>query len=128
VGNKFYELGAIVTSSDVRKEHIEVVNKIYPHIKTLLIDCDNEDIINKYDIILHWGLLYHLNEIEIHLEKNSQKCNVLLLETEVSYSEKDNFFIKTNEKNFDQAFNHVGIRPSSFYVEKVLKKMDFNLK
>ena len=69
VGNMFYELGAIVTGSDCRKEHLENVNKKYPHIKTLLFDGDKDSIQEKYDIIIHWGLLYHLKEIEIHLEK-----------------------------------------------------------
>ena len=61
VGNMFYELGADVTSSDVRKEHLDTVTHKYPHIKTLLIDGDNNSIKDKYDIIVHWGLLYHLH-------------------------------------------------------------------
>jgi hypothetical protein len=59
----FYELGSIVTSSDIRKEHLDIVAQKYPNIKTLLFDGDNDSIQDKYDIILHWGLLYHLKEI-----------------------------------------------------------------
>jgi hypothetical protein len=128
IGNKFYELGAIVTSSDARKEHVEAANSIYPHIKTMQIDCDSGDIPEKYDIILHWGLLYHLKEIEIHLEKILQKCNMLILETEVSDSDDDSFFISTHEDGYDQAFNNKGIRPSPSYVEKVLEKNGFQFK
>ena len=94
IGNMFYELGAIVTSSDARKEHLETVKQKYPHIKTLLIDGDNDSIKEKYDVIVHWGLLYHLSEIEMHLEKVSQKCDILLLETEVSDSNNKEFYIK----------------------------------
>ena len=128
VGNMFSELGAIVTSSDARNEHLGNVNQRYPHIKTLLIDGDNDSIIEKYDIILHWGLLYHLNEIELHLEKLSQKCDVLLLETEVSDSDDPTFYISTNEGGYDQAFNKNGIRPSQSYVENVLTKNGFQFK
>jgi SAM-dependent methyltransferase len=128
IGNMFYELGANVTSSDVRKEHLEVVKVRYPHIKTMLIDGDNDDVKDKYDIIVHWGLLYHLNEIEIHLEKISQKCDVLLLETEVCDSDQKDFYISTNENGFDQAFNNKGIRPSESYVENVLDKNGFQFK
>jgi SAM-dependent methyltransferase len=128
IGNMFYDLGAIVTSSDVRKEHLEVVNQKYPNIKTLLIDGDIDSIKDKYDIIVHWGLLYHLNEIENHLEKISQKCDVLLLETEVCDSDDSAFFITINEDGYDQAFNARGIRPSPAYVEKVLKKNGFQFK
>lgn len=128
IGALFYELGANVTCSDVRNEHLEVVKNKYPHLNTLLIDGDDLDIKDKYDVILHWGLLYHLKEIEIHLEKISQKCDILLLETEVSDSIDDNFFITTNENGYDQAFNNIGIRPSPSYVEKVLKKNGFEFK
>ena len=69
VSNEFSKLGAIVTSSDGRKEHLDVANLMYPHINTLLLDGDNLHIEQKYDIILHWGLLYHLKEIEKHLEE-----------------------------------------------------------
>ena len=127
-GNMFHELGAIVTSSDGRKEHLEIVKQKYPHIKTLLIDGDNDSIQDKYDVILHWGLLYHLNEIEIHLEKVSQKCDILLLETEVFDSDDKNFYISNNENGYDQALNNQGIRPSPNYVENILEKNGFQFK
>jgi hypothetical protein len=125
IGNKFYHLGANVTTSDARKEHVENVKKMYPELKTLIIDGDKLKIEEKYDIILHWGLLYHLNEIEIHLKEISEKCDILLLETEVSDSDDDSFYIITDENGYDQAFNHKGIRPSPSNVEKVLKKNGF---
>ena len=128
VGNMFCELGANVTSSDVRKEHLYNVTQKYPKIKTLLMDCDNVNIKDKYDVIIHWGLLYHLKEIEIHLEKISQKCDVLLLETEVSDSDDPSFYILTKEQNYDQAYNNIGIRPSPSYVESVLEKNGFQFK
>ena len=128
IGNMFYELGAIVTSSDVRPEHLHVINQKYPHINTLKIDCDNDSIQYKYDIIVHWGVLYHLKEIEIHLEKISQKCDILLLETEVSDSNDNQFYVSTNEAGDDQAFNNKGIRPSPSYVESVLEKNGFQFK
>ncbi len=128
IGNMFYELGANVTSSDVRKEHLEVVEKKYPNIKTLLIDGDNDSIKDKYDIIVHWGLLYHLNEIKTHLENVSQKCDVLLLETEVSDSDDKEFCLSTDEHGYDQAYNNKGIRPSPSYVEYLLEKNGFQFK
>ena len=128
IGNMFHELGATVTSSDIRKEHLAVVTQKYPHINTLLIDGDNDTIDDKFDIIVHWGLLYHLNEIEKHLEKVSKKCDILLLETEVSDSDDKDFYISIAEKGPDQAFNEKGIRPSQYYVENVLEKNGFQFK
>jgi hypothetical protein len=128
IGNMFYELGAIVTSSDARKEHLEIVKQKYPYINTFLLDCDKYCINEKYDIIVHWGLLYHLNEIKSHLENVSQKCDVLLLETEVSDTDDEQFYISTNENGYDQAYNNIGIRPSQFYVEDLLYRMGFKVK
>jgi hypothetical protein len=128
IGKKFHDLGAIVTSSDAREGYLETVNEKYPHIKTCILDADKDDIPTKYDIIVHWGLLYHLNEIENHLEKISRKCNVLLLETEVCDSDDSAFFVSINEDGYDQAFNARGIRPSPAYVEKVLEKNGFQFK
>ena len=125
VGQKFHEMGADVTCTDVRTEHIRVVNDTKPHIKTLVFDADKDDIPGAYDIILHWGTLYHLAEIENHLEKISHKCNVLLLDTEVCDSDDNTFFITTDEDGYDQAFNKKGIRPSPAYVEKILTKNGF---
>lgn len=128
IGNMFHELGADVTSSDVRKEHLDIVTHKYPHIKTLLMDCDNSSIKDKYDIIVHWGLLYHLKEIDIHLKNVSACCDVLLLETEVSDSDDKDFFLTTSENGYDQAFNNKGIRPSPSYIEHVLENNGFQFK
>jgi hypothetical protein len=130
IGNMFYNLGADVTSSDARNEHLLTVNNLYPHIKTLLLDCDNniEDKINKYNIIIHWGLLYHLHEIEMHITEIGKKCDVLFLETEVSDSYDDNLYINVDENGYDQAYNLKGIRPSPAYVEKQLIKNGFKYK
>ena len=128
VGQKFHEWGAIVTGADARMEHLQVVNSTKPHIKTLTFDADKDDLADTYDVIVHWGTLYHLTELENHLEKISRNCNVLLLETEVCDSDDSAFFITTNEEGYDQAFNGTGIRPSPAYVEKVLEKNGFQFK
>jgi len=128
IGNMFYELGANVTSCDARTEHLDVVKERYPHIKTFVFNGENDDIAEKYDIILHWGLLYHLSKIEEHLEKVLQKCDVLLLETEVSDSDDPQFYISIDESGFDQAYHNEGIRPSQQFVEKELKKNGFEYK
>ena len=65
VGNEFYGLGGCVTSCDARTEHLSKANIIYPHIRTFVYDGDKDTIDESYDVIIHWGLLYHLGSIEI---------------------------------------------------------------
>lgn len=128
IGNEFCKMGGIVTISDARIEHITEANRLYPHLNSILIDADKHNIQDEYDIIVHWGLLYHLKEIENHLENVSTKCKVLLLETEVFDSINDSCYLQMNESGYDQAYNGIGIRPTSFYVEKILKKNGFECK
>ena len=126
-GNEFYNLGCKVTSSDARVKHINSGKIMFPHIDFEIIDCDKSEISKNYDIILHWGLLYHLREIDDHLKNVCENCNILLLDTEVSDSDDDSYCIRIDEnKNvLDQAYNGKGIRPSQKYVEKVLRNNGF---
>ena len=128
IGHAFHSLGAIVTSSDARKEYVEYIKQTYPHLDTVALDADKDTIPKKYDIIVHWGVLYHLAEIEEHLEDVSKNCDILLLETEVYDSDEDHFYMPTHEAGFDQAFHGIGIRPTQNYVERLLREYGFNVR
>ena len=98
-GVLFKNIGCDVTSSDARKEHIENAKIKNPEIKYELFDCDNELLCKKYDIILHWGVLYHLNNIDNNLKNICENCNYLLLETEVCNNDYDyNKILKINSE------------------------------
>lgn len=127
-GNLFQELGCIVTSSDARIEHIEIGKEKYKNIKFTKFDCDKETLSKKYDIILHWGVLYHLNVIDDHMKNMCENCDYLFLETEVCDSDDPTLCLKTNESGFDQAFHGVGSRPSQKYVEAILDRHGFTYK
>ena len=128
-GNEFYKLGCTnVECLEARTGHIQVGQRKFPHINFLKWDGDKNRLAKKKDIILHWGLLYHLREIENHLKNVCKNCDILLLETEVSDSSKDNFSITIDETGPGQAFNRKGMRPSRSYIEKVLKTNGFKYK
>lgn len=128
VSKLFQGLGVKITCSDAREEHLKVINERYPDIETFKIDCDKDPIPRNFDVILHWGVLYHLSEIENHLKSLSSKCDFLLLETEVCDSDNDSFYLKTQENGYDQAYNYTGIRPSPSYIEKILELNGFKFK
>ena len=128
LGNIFSQFGCKVTSTDARVEHLNEVNKKYPHINTFLLDCDKNKVVDKYDIILHWGVLYHITNIKEHLQNICEKCDILFLESEVSDVIDPDYNIKVYEKGYDQAFNDYGSRPSEKYIEKILEENGFNFK
>jgi hypothetical protein len=128
-GNIMSQFGAKVTSSDVRTEHVNEIKKRYPHLETIQIDCDDVNLqLNEYDIVLHWGVLYHIQHLKEHLKIVLQKCNVLLLETEVCDSDNETEIKLLSENGYDQAYHGVGSRPSSAYIEKILTENGFEFK
>lgn len=126
-GNEFSKLGCDVTSCDVRQEHLEVARTMYSHLKFLLVDGDDHIIPPGFDIILHWGLLYHLYDVEAHVKAVSENCNYLLLESEIVDSSED-FQIVVEERGFDQAFHNKGTHASETRIEAFLTRGGFQFR
>lgn len=89
----------------------------------LILDQENEWNLNRQlDFVIHWGILYHLNNWQQDLKCTLEHSKVVFLESEVSDSLDPNFEIKAEEssnKN-DQAFSGTGSRPSAAFIEKIL--------
>lgn len=124
IGNSLSTWGAAsVTCSDAREEHLQVLRERYPHLSTLRVDLETQlDSLPFFDIIVHFGVLYHLSNIQNHF--NRLKCNYLFLETCV-YDASDESFITIKEEGYDQSFSGVGTRPSPSYVERLLSTAGF---
>lgn len=122
IGATFAKLGARVTASDARAEHIAIARERHPQIEFVCADLDNEWPFNRhFDFILHQGLLYHLEPTHRSLHKACQACDHLILETEVCDASDPTTVVLVEEKqSYDQAFNRKGCRPSASRVETVL--------
>ncbi len=127
IGNMFSGYGSNVSVCEAREEHLGIIKKKYPHLKQFQFDADNDTLLNNYDIILHWGVLYHLSNVEQSLKNCCEHSKFLLLETIVCNSEEDKI-IYVDENGYDQAYNSKGSRPSATYVEKILTKCGFKYK
>lgn len=102
IGAAFAALGAEVTCSDGRPEHV-------------------------YDMILHMGVLYHLRDPEEALRAACKAADHLVLETVVYDSDDPHgcVTVRENPNGYDQALNTRGCRLSSAYVERVLAECGF---
>lgn len=125
-GNIFSELGAIVTVQDAREEHVISVLEKYPHLIGYVHDLNNglgtDDF---YDVILHMGVLYHLESIQ-SIRDACQHCNHLILETRVTDSvELECFALKENKQKIDFSYTGLAIRPAPALVEKILQEEGF---
>jgi len=121
IGAFFANLGAKVTCTDARPEHLVVVRRRHPGLKTITANLETEWPLGSYDIIIHMGVLYHLKNFTGSLEHACQNCRNLILETEVCDSDDPNFVLQTQEAGFDQAMSGIGSRPSAEAIEKVLR-------
>lgn len=122
IGSIFSLLGADVTFSDARSEHLDTLRQRYPFSNTVLANCENEwPFEGRFDLILHLGLLYHLKDFEFSLNKSLDFGGNVVLETEVCDSNDPNqvSFVKEDDAGYDQSFGGVGSRPSPAYLERV---------
>lgn len=131
--NKF-DLNTI-TASEGRIEHVQEMERrqsrgvLSNKIKIFQYDCDKawNSKNGKFDIIIHWGLLYHLQDPKSHLIDILNYTDYIILETVVCDSDQE-ICDNLNESGYDQALNGRGSRPSATYVENALRESNFSFK
>lgn len=125
-GNTFYELGAIVTIQDAREEYVTSALEKYPHLNGYVHDLnDGLGTDDFYDIILHIGVLYHL-ESAIAIADACRQCNHLILETQVCDSAvTGQIDVVEDPSHTDHSYTGKGIRPSPSFVEGMLDGAGF---
>lgn len=125
IGNALQSLGAEVTCTEGREDHIQHIRSLYPNLRVLHLDQDKPWNLNeRFDLVIHWGVLYHLDNWEEDLKSALNHAPMMALETEVADSSDPTFQIKVPEEGFDQALNGVGSRPSTGFIESFLVKAD----
>jgi len=122
------ELGAVVTLAEGNGEYISAIKENNPDSEVIQLDQDYSwDLGRKFDVIIHWGVLYHLDNWKQDLECALNHTDLLLLESEVGLSNAINYEVKFNDYDYyDQAINVVATRPSASYIENVITKNNFN--
>jgi len=120
-----------VTLAEGNAKHVaEMIKRQASHalpneFKVMQHDCDTHwQCKDTFDVIVHWGLLYHLKDPKDHLNDLLKYTNYILLETEVC-DRNESVCINTNESGYDQAINGVGSRPSAMYIENVFSDNGF---
>jgi glycosyltransferase involved in cell wall biosynthesis/SAM-dependent methyltransferase len=133
IGGCLYRLGADLTALDSRQEHLKVVSKKFPGIKTIKANLDNPlpfPAAQNFDMILDLGLLCHLSDYEKHLRDICSHTTHLVLETAVCDSNDDHkcLLIQEDKSSYDLSYNGQGCRPSPAAIERVLKECGMNFK
>lgn len=100
IGIELLKLGADVTFSDARPEHLEdlktKLSALHFDPTTLIINQEEDYNLNKkFDLILHLGLLYNLENWQNDLKSALTHTNVMILESVVNADKNSNS--KTHE-------------------------------
>lgn len=130
-GAFFAALGADVTCLDGRPQNInyaKLKHRSLPNIEFLQCDLDQDfSQVGRFDIIINFGLVYHLQKVKDHLVRCFQLADHVVLETVVCDSLDACAIVFCPEDSHvnEQAIGGVGSRPSPPYVERVAEEQGF---
>ena len=84
IGEEIMKLGAVVTFAEGREIFVRETKKRLPNAEVILLDQDTDWNLNrKFDLIIHWGLLYHLDNWKQDLANTVKHADIICFETVV---------------------------------------------
>ena len=123
IGAYFNSLGAEVHCVEGRVENVVKIKNDYPQITAEVGDLDTAEWKwGKWDIIINFGLYYHLEKFhKQHLENCINNTDLMFFET-VVYDSSDSEIFFRPEHGDDQSLSIIGGTPSTSYIENILKE------
>lgn len=129
LGDAFADLGFNVTSTDGRPEHVEAMRARGRESFVLDLDKTGVNEAGDFELILAFGVLYHLARPEEFLHSCGKTAKVLLLETAVCDRREpvvDWVSESSGWRGKDQAVGGRGCRPSPSWVEDTCREAGFD--
>lgn len=127
IGAYFSALGAEVHCVEGRKENVDNIKKDYPNVTVECADLDTSFWnFGKWDIIINFGLMYHLEKFhKEHLINCIENCDLMFFESVIYDSFKPEVYFR-NEDGDDQSLSNTGGTPSTSYVENIFNEVGVN--
>jgi hypothetical protein len=127
IGAYFSTLGAEVHCLEGRPENVVNIKNDYPMVSAEVVDLDTPDWKwGHYDIIINFGLYYHLEKYhKEHLENCIKNCDLMFFESVIYDSHNAEIYFR-NEMGDDQSLSALGGTPSTSYVENIFKEHNVN--
>ena len=133
IGAFFAELGAKVLCLEGRIQNVNFANLKHRKIekfKCLQFNLENDfSEFGRFDSIINFGLLYHLKNVDVHLNCCFKMSDDILFESVVcdSTDAYKIFFCDENKKVDEESLEGIGSRPSPFYIERIAKENNFDV-
>ena len=131
IGAFLADLGASVLCLEGRRENVHYARLKHRSIESfrcLQFDLENDfSQFGKFDLIINFGLLYHLRNVDEHLKCCFGMSDDILLETVVCDSTDPHTILVVDEdsKVNEESLSGTGSRPSPFYIERIADENDF---
>jgi 2-polyprenyl-3-methyl-5-hydroxy-6-metoxy-1,4-benzoquinol methylase len=129
IGAYFSSLGANVHCLEGRIENVVNIKNDYPMVTAEVANLDTSDWNwGKWDIIINFGLYYHLEKFhKEHLQNCINNCDLMFFETVIYDSKQEEIYFRT-EKGDDQSLTTIGGTPSTSYVENIFNESSVTYK
>ncbi len=129
IGAYFNALGAEVHCLEGRIENVINIKNDYPQITAEVADLDSPEWKwGKWDIIINFGLYYHLEKYhKEHLNNCIDNCDLMFFETVVYDSFEPELYFR-HEVGVDQSLSDMGGNPTTSYVENIFNEKSVNFK
>jgi hypothetical protein len=125
-GRYFANLGSTVTFTDGRRGHLKQLKK--DGFETHVMDQDKPWTVDgPFDLIIHWGVSYHLKEWKQDLACAVFRSPIVCFETEVNVGDTE-FVRNESPSDYDQSLNGIGVRPTAKMVEEFLDELSATFK
>ena len=132
IGAFLADLGAEVLCLDGRIQNINLAklkHRRIGNIKFMQFNLENDfSHFGKFELIVDFGLIYHLRNVEKHLESCFAVSEDIVVETVVCDSIDPNKIVFVDERREidEEALEGTGSRPSPFYIERIAQKNNFD--
>jgi len=123
IGHQFSELGATVHCLEGRLDNVHNIKNQFPKLTVEQADLDTPEWPwGRWDIIINFGLYYHLEKYHRqHLINCLDNCDVLFFESVIYDSELPEIHFRS-ESGTDQSLTDIGGSPSTSYVENIFRE------
>jgi SAM-dependent methyltransferase len=134
MGAFFADAGADVTCAEGRAENIAVAKLRFRHLPTIrFVQRDLETNfadLGHFDVIVHFGLLYHIKNVDQNVGLCAQMADRVFLETEVLDSQDDRkaVVMKEDRRSYDTGLVGEFTMISPFYIKRLFEESGMTAK
>jgi 2-polyprenyl-3-methyl-5-hydroxy-6-metoxy-1,4-benzoquinol methylase len=128
LGQYLVEAGCEVTSVDAREANLERLRELFPQRRTRVFDLDADDpkSLGEFDVVLAYGVLYHLeNPLRALRSLAALARELILIETQVLDHPLPLVRYEEETSTFSQALRNLACRPTPSFVVLALRNAGF---